>query len=125
MAGEVMGDVVHTIMAPIERAKFLLQTQKSNLAIFGSGRTTRGWSIASPRRSGKKASCLFGEEMAAASFATTLPSLSIFPSSHEEKQARRDLRLGQLPNAFVQGTRFLPNQTREHEQRPSFRMQDV
>ncbi|KAM2506153.1 hypothetical protein TB2_039430 [Malus domestica] len=80
MAGEVMGDVVHAIMAPIERAKFLLQTQKSNLAILGSGQTTRGWSIASLRRSGKKASCLFGEAMAATSFATTLPSLSIFPS---------------------------------------------
>ncbi|TQE11124.1 hypothetical protein C1H46_003130 [Malus baccata] len=39
MAGAVMGGVVHTIVAPIERAKLLLQTQESNLAILGSGRT--------------------------------------------------------------------------------------
>lgn len=38
MAGAVMGGVVHTIVAPIERAKLLLQTQESNLAIVGSGR---------------------------------------------------------------------------------------
>lgn len=38
MAGFVMGGVVHTIVAPIERAKLLLQTQESNMAIIGSGR---------------------------------------------------------------------------------------
>lgn len=38
MAGALMGGVVHTIVAPIERAKLLLQTQESNLAIVGSGR---------------------------------------------------------------------------------------
>ena len=35
MAGAVMGGVVHTIVAPVERAKLLLQTQESNLAIVG------------------------------------------------------------------------------------------
>lgn len=35
MAGAVMGGVVHTIVAPIERAKLLLQTQESNTAILG------------------------------------------------------------------------------------------
>ncbi|KAL2346556.1 hypothetical protein Fmac_000556 [Flemingia macrophylla] len=38
MAGAVMGGLVHTIVAPIERAKLLLQTQESNLAIVASGR---------------------------------------------------------------------------------------
>ncbi|XP_022754668.1 probable ADP,ATP carrier protein At5g56450 [Durio zibethinus] len=38
MAGAVMGGVVHTIVAPIERAKLLLQTQESNLAIVADGR---------------------------------------------------------------------------------------
>ncbi|XVE70904.1 hypothetical protein DITRI_Ditri10aG0107500 [Diplodiscus trichospermus] len=38
MAGAVMGGVVHTIVAPIERAKLLLQTQESNLAIVTGGR---------------------------------------------------------------------------------------
>ncbi|KAK6912827.1 Mitochondrial substrate/solute carrier [Dillenia turbinata] len=33
MAGALMGGVVHTIVAPIERAKLLLQTQESNMAI--------------------------------------------------------------------------------------------
>jgi solute carrier family 25 (adenine nucleotide translocator) protein 4/5/6/31 len=37
MAGAVMGGVVHTIVAPIERAKLFLQTQESNLAIVGGG----------------------------------------------------------------------------------------
>lgn len=37
MAGAVMGGVVHTIVAPIERAKLLLQTQESNLAIVEGG----------------------------------------------------------------------------------------
>ncbi|XP_022750086.1 probable ADP,ATP carrier protein At5g56450 [Durio zibethinus] len=38
MAGAVMGGMVHTIVAPIERAKLLLQTQESNLAIVAGGR---------------------------------------------------------------------------------------
>nr|DAD35920.1 TPA_asm: hypothetical protein HUJ06_006560 [Nelumbo nucifera] len=37
MVGAVMGGVVHTIVAPIERAKLLLQTQESNFAIIGGG----------------------------------------------------------------------------------------
>ncbi|XP_068649332.1 probable ADP,ATP carrier protein At5g56450 [Aristolochia californica] len=37
LAGAVMGGLVHTIVAPIERAKLLLQTQESNIAIVGSG----------------------------------------------------------------------------------------
>ncbi|XP_010242284.1 PREDICTED: probable ADP,ATP carrier protein At5g56450 [Nelumbo nucifera] len=37
MAGAVIGGVAHTIVAPIERAKLLLQTQESNLAIVGGG----------------------------------------------------------------------------------------
>ncbi|KAH0981619.1 hypothetical protein GBA52_008796 [Prunus armeniaca] len=82
MAGAVMGGVVHTIVAPIERAKLLLQTQESNLAILGVDvRDSRAWSIVSSVRFEKKAFSLFGEAMAAVFFATTLPSLSIFPSS--------------------------------------------
>ncbi|CAK8579794.1 unnamed protein product [Lathyrus sativus] len=38
MAGALMGGAVHTLVAPIERAKLLLQTQESNLAIVASGR---------------------------------------------------------------------------------------
>ncbi|WMV42335.1 hypothetical protein MTR67_035720 [Solanum verrucosum] len=34
MAGAIMGGAVHTIVAPIERAKLLLQTQESNIAIL-------------------------------------------------------------------------------------------
>ncbi|EEF45766.1 probable ADP,ATP carrier protein At5g56450 [Ricinus communis] len=37
MAGAVLGGVVHTIVAPVERAKLLLQTQESNLAFMGAG----------------------------------------------------------------------------------------
>ncbi|XP_077226589.1 putative ADP,ATP carrier protein At5g56450 [Tasmannia lanceolata] len=37
MAGALMGGVVHTIVAPIERAKLLLQTQESNVAIISGG----------------------------------------------------------------------------------------
>lgn len=40
LAGAFMGGVVHTIVAPIERAKLLLQTQESNLAIV-AGRHRR------------------------------------------------------------------------------------
>ncbi|KAL0297211.1 UNVERIFIED_CONTAM: putative ADP,ATP carrier protein [Sesamum radiatum] len=36
-AGAVMGGLVHTIVAPIERAKLLLQTQESNMAILTRG----------------------------------------------------------------------------------------
>ena len=42
MAGAVMGGVVHTIVAPIERAKLLLQTQESNLAIGRGNRRFKG-----------------------------------------------------------------------------------
>ncbi|KNA25791.1 hypothetical protein SOVF_003740 [Spinacia oleracea] len=43
MAGAVMGGVVHTIVAPIERAKLLLQTQESNIAIgVGKHRKFKG-----------------------------------------------------------------------------------
>ncbi|XP_073525826.1 uncharacterized protein [Phyllobates terribilis] len=38
LAGAAMGGIVHTIVAPIERAKLLLQTQESNMAIVGGGR---------------------------------------------------------------------------------------
>ncbi|KAF8040668.1 hypothetical protein BT93_B2789 [Corymbia citriodora subsp. variegata] len=41
-AGALMGGVVHTIVAPIERAKVLLQTQESNPAIVGGGRRKFG-----------------------------------------------------------------------------------
>ncbi|MCL7045157.1 hypothetical protein MKW94_003833 [Papaver nudicaule] len=40
IAGAVMGGFVHTIVAPIERAKLLLQTQESNIAIV-NGRNKR------------------------------------------------------------------------------------
>lgn len=39
MAGAVMGGVAHTIVAPIERAKLLLQTQESSMAIMGGHHT--------------------------------------------------------------------------------------
>ncbi|KAF5753921.1 putative mitochondrial carrier domain protein [Helianthus annuus] len=35
MAGAMMGGMVHTVVAPIERTKLLLQTQESNIAIVG------------------------------------------------------------------------------------------
>lgn len=35
MAGALMGGLVHTVVAPIERSKLLLQTQESNAAILG------------------------------------------------------------------------------------------
>ncbi|ONK71974.1 uncharacterized protein A4U43_C04F22620 [Asparagus officinalis] len=34
MAGAVMGGVVHTVVAPVERAKLLLQTQEGNVALL-------------------------------------------------------------------------------------------
>ncbi|WZY85228.1 hypothetical protein YC2023_031612 [Brassica napus] len=37
LAGAVMGGVVHAIVAPIERAKLLLQTQESNIGIAEEG----------------------------------------------------------------------------------------
>ncbi|CAL9151367.1 unnamed protein product [Musa hybrid cultivar] len=47
VAGAVMGGFVHTVVAPIERAKLLLQTQESNAALLlhdagGPGRRFRG-----------------------------------------------------------------------------------
>lgn len=41
MAGAILGGIVHTIVAPIERAKLLLQTQESNLAIVGGNAGNR------------------------------------------------------------------------------------
>nr|XP_010925021.1 probable ADP,ATP carrier protein At5g56450 isoform X2 [Elaeis guineensis] len=41
VAGAVMGGVVHTVVAPIERAKLLLQTQESNAALLGHLRRRR------------------------------------------------------------------------------------
>ncbi|KAL0676533.1 hypothetical protein Bca4012_004514 [Brassica carinata] len=41
LAGAVMGGVVHTIVAPIERAKLRLQTQESNIAIAEEGEKLR------------------------------------------------------------------------------------
>lgn len=38
MAAAVVGGVVHTVVAPIERTKLLLQTQESNMAIVANGR---------------------------------------------------------------------------------------
>ncbi|XP_028807010.1 probable ADP,ATP carrier protein At5g56450 [Neltuma alba] len=38
MAEAVMGGTVHTIVAPVERAKLLLQAQESNMAIVAGGR---------------------------------------------------------------------------------------
>lgn len=43
MAGAIMGGMVHTIVAPIERAKLLLQTQESNIVIVaGKHRKYKG-----------------------------------------------------------------------------------
>ncbi|XP_042394291.1 probable ADP,ATP carrier protein At5g56450 [Zingiber officinale] len=42
LAGAVMGGAIHTVVAPIERAKLLLQTQESNVALLGRGRRFRG-----------------------------------------------------------------------------------
>ncbi|KAF3529904.1 hypothetical protein DY000_02037683 [Brassica cretica] len=41
LAGAVMGGVGYTIVAPIERAKLLLQTQESNIAIAEEGEKSR------------------------------------------------------------------------------------
>ncbi|MQM19967.1 hypothetical protein Taro_052979 [Colocasia esculenta] len=41
LAGAAMGGVVHTVVAPIERAKLLLQTQEGNAAILGLGGRSR------------------------------------------------------------------------------------
>ncbi|XP_078439142.1 mitochondrial substrate carrier family protein [Wolffia australiana] len=41
LAGALMGGFVHTVVAPIERAKLLLQTQESNAAIVGLGGPSR------------------------------------------------------------------------------------
>lgn len=38
IAGAVMGGLVHTIVAPIERAKLLIQTQESNAALLRAHR---------------------------------------------------------------------------------------
>ena len=41
LAGAVMGGVGYTIVAPIERAKLLLQTQESNIGIAEEGEKSR------------------------------------------------------------------------------------
>jgi hypothetical protein len=43
VAGAVMGGAVHTVVAPIERVKLLLQTQDGNAALLGRGRRFRGF----------------------------------------------------------------------------------
>ncbi|XP_072995896.1 probable ADP,ATP carrier protein At5g56450 [Typha latifolia] len=43
VAGAVMGGIVHTVVAPIERAKLLLQTQEGNAALLGRRRRFRGF----------------------------------------------------------------------------------
>jgi len=39
----VMGGAVHTVVAPIERVKLLLQTQDGNAALLGRARRFRGF----------------------------------------------------------------------------------
>ncbi|KAF8715680.1 hypothetical protein HU200_026620 [Digitaria exilis] len=43
VAGAVMGGAVHTVVAPIERVKLLLQTQDGNAALLGRARRFRGF----------------------------------------------------------------------------------
>lgn len=43
VAGAVMGGAVHTVVAPIERVKLLLQTQDGNAALLGRARKFRGF----------------------------------------------------------------------------------
>jgi solute carrier family 25 (mitochondrial adenine nucleotide translocator), member 4/5/6/31 len=43
VAGAVMGGAVHTVVAPIERVKLLLQTQDGNVALLGRARRFRGF----------------------------------------------------------------------------------
>uniref|UniRef100_A0A0E0A250 ADP/ATP translocase n=1 Tax=Oryza glumipatula TaxID=40148 RepID=A0A0E0A250_9ORYZ len=43
VAGAAMGGAVHTVVAPIERAKLLLQTQDGNAALLGRARRFRGF----------------------------------------------------------------------------------
>lgn len=42
-AGALMGGAVHTVVAPIERVKLLLQTQDGNAALLGRSRRFRGF----------------------------------------------------------------------------------
>ncbi|KAJ4951716.1 hypothetical protein NE237_028548 [Protea cynaroides] len=86
MAGAVLGGVVHTIVAPIERAKLLLQTQESNLAIVGDGghRRFKGMldCIVRTVREEGRVSSLYGGVMEVV-FSTTTPLLpSIFLSRY-------------------------------------------
>ncbi|KAJ4930481.1 hypothetical protein NE237_019488 [Protea cynaroides] len=74
MAGAVLGGVVHTIVAPIERAKLLLQTQESNLAIVGDG--------GHRRFKGMRVSSLYGGVMEVVFSATTPLLPSIFLSRY-------------------------------------------
>jgi solute carrier family 25 (mitochondrial adenine nucleotide translocator), member 4/5/6/31 len=43
VSGAVMGGAVHTVVAPIERVKLLLQTQDGNAALLGRARRFRGF----------------------------------------------------------------------------------
>ncbi|KAJ3695006.1 hypothetical protein LUZ60_000383 [Juncus effusus] len=43
VAGAVMGGVVHTVVAPIERVKLLLQTQEGNAALISDRRRFKGF----------------------------------------------------------------------------------
>lgn len=43
VAGALMGGAVHTVVAPIERVKLLLQTQDGNAALLGRARRFRGF----------------------------------------------------------------------------------
>lgn len=43
VAGALMGGAVHTVVAPIERVKLLLQTQDGNAALLGRARKFRGF----------------------------------------------------------------------------------
>lgn len=43
VAGALIGGAVHTVVAPIERVKLLLQTQDGNAALLGRARRFRGF----------------------------------------------------------------------------------
>ncbi|CAL5359265.1 unnamed protein product [Camellia sinensis] len=80
IAGAFMGGVVHTITAPIERTKVILQTQESNINIVAEPhRKFKGMFDCIVRTVREKAFSLSGEAMLAVSFAITplLPSISL------------------------------------------------
>ncbi|WZZ25166.1 hypothetical protein YC2023_008567 [Brassica napus] len=49
LAGAVMGGVGYTIVAPIERAKLLLQTQESNIEVAEEMKAQRGTQSYQPK----------------------------------------------------------------------------